>query len=121
LESTIVSHQRGMPMQLTDERTDAALADLITDLAGCRIAQLRQQAANTIVVELDDIGDGPLRLVGAVDGPIARALRLNELPPWHDGRASAWAGLVGERVIIALESGNQLFLRAQSLRVERGV
>ncbi|HEX5690349.1 MAG TPA: hypothetical protein VFX76_10130 [Roseiflexaceae bacterium] len=108
-------------MYSTYERADTVLAELMLDLNGCRIARIHQQAVTTVAVELGDAGDGPLRLIGEVEGPITRMLALNELPPWHDGRVIAWADLVGERVIVALESGNQFFLRAQSLRIERGV
>jgi hypothetical protein len=97
--------------------------DLLINLEGSRVRQIRQEAAR-IVVEIDDTADGPIRVI-CEDGEFAHqsgeTMGLNQLPPWHHARVVAWADVVADCLIVALESGNRFALRAQSLRVERGV
>jgi hypothetical protein len=106
-------------MSSLNEHRATTPADLIAELAGCRITQIRQEGSS-IIVEVDD-ADGSLHLIGEAEGSIKEILSLNQLPPWHDGRLIAWADMASECLVVALKSGNQFSLRAQSLRVERGV
>jgi len=97
--------------------------DLIDDLAGSRICQIRQDVA-TLIIDFRETAAGTIRVSGeatAFGSQIAGVVHLNRLPSWHPARVVAWADIMADCLIIAMEYGDRFSLRAQSLRIERGV
>ena len=97
--------------------------DLIVNLAGSRIRQIRQEAAG-IIVDFDETADGAIRMICEATEfahQTEGVMTLNQLPLSHHARLVSWADIVADCLFVALESGNSFSLRAQSLRLERGV
>jgi hypothetical protein len=97
--------------------------DLLVNLAGSRICQIRQEAAS-IIVDLDETVEGAICVIcesTEFAHQTAEMMILNQLPIWHHARMVAWTDIVADYLVIAMESGNSFSLWAQSLRLERGV
>ena len=97
--------------------------DLTINLEGSRVRQIRQEAAR-IIVDLDDATNAPIRMIAEASEfaqQTDEAMALNGLPAWHHARVVAWADIVADCLIVAMESGSRFSLRAHSLRIERGV
>ena len=97
--------------------------DLIVHLEGGIIRQIRQEAAR-IIVDLDQTAEGAIRVICETSEfaqQTSEMMTLNHLPPWHHARVVAWADIVTDCLVVAMESGDRFSLWAQSLRLERGV
>lgn len=97
--------------------------DLIINLEGGIIHHIRQEAAR-IIVDLHETAEGTIRLIGEaaeLTHQTEGILTLNQLPLWHHARVVAWADIVADCLVVAMESGDRFSLRVQTLRLERGV
>src|SRR5213594_3824488 len=97
--------------------------DLIVNLEGGIIRQIRQED-NRIIVDLDETAEGAIRMICETSEFAQQTegvMTLNGLPRWHHARVVAWADIVADCLVVAMESGDRFSLRAQSLRLERRV
>jgi len=96
---------------------------MIVNLEGSRIRQIRKEASR-IIVDLDETADGAIRVIcesTEVSHQTSEMMTLNQLPPWHHARIVAWADIVADCLVVAMESGDRFSLWAQSLRLERQI
>lgn len=97
--------------------------EALDNLAGSRLRQLRQEKGR-MIVELDDTAEGAVALVceaAAIAHGAEEVMLLNTLPAWHHARTVAWADVLAGCLVVALESGLRLSLRARAVHLEREV